>query len=346
MALAFLSRMDMAFLSISVFTICAVRAISHAKNLRELLVNLRMPVAGGFFASMLVAPWLVWSYSNLGRLTPTSGAVLRWEIAQYPDRYGTYLESVEVAVHSAGLHVWYSFMYYRPESSITYRISLITALMTLAILVGIIYKSGLFKKTLKKLDFLFLTAILYYLYYFFYQTDMRHWYGLFTAYILTIIIGIAIYTVYRKITYSSRSQFMKSVVIGIFVIIVISASFNYAHISSQESAGTGSMDRIEYINENISTDSTLGSFNTGRYQYYTPQHEIINLDGLVNPESFDARREGSLDSHLCKNNIKYVLDPPRDVENLYQSGIELQEIKIWNHNSKYVLYKVTKIPNC
>jgi len=81
-----------------------------------------------------------------------------------------------------------------------------------------------------------------------------------------------------------------------------------------------------YLESNIPPNETIGSFNTGIYQYYTKKHDVINLDGVMNPEAYQAKKEGNIEAYILKKNITYIADPPSCVEKLNRS-VSLKAVK-------------------
>jgi hypothetical protein len=63
----------------------------------------------------------------------------------------------------------------------------------------------------------------------------------------------------------------------------------------------------KYINKNIPEEKKIGSFNSGIRQYYTPNHSVINLDGVVNVEAYRARSETRLSTYIKQNGICYLV---------------------------------------
>jgi hypothetical protein len=53
--------------------------------------------------------------------------------------------------------------------------------------------------------------------------------------------------------------------------------------------------------------AAVAAFNTGIYDYFM-ERDVINLDGVVNPHSLEAIREGTLPTYLQMKNIRYVIE--------------------------------------
>ena len=83
------------------------------------------------------------------------------------------------------------------------------------------------------------------------------------------------------------------------------------------------MEGAEYINKNIPEYDVIGSFNTGILQFFTPNHDIINLDGYINPEAFFARKNNQLEEFIIEKNISWIIDPLARVENFVLLNVTL-----------------------
>ena len=51
-----------------------------------------------------------------------------------------------------------------------------------------------------------------------------------------------------------------------------------------------------------------GTFQTGYVGYFSPDREVMNLDGVVNPKAYAALREGGIYPYLKSERIEYVAD--------------------------------------
>ena len=196
----------------------------------------------------------------------------------------------------------------------------------------------------KRFDFLIFGGLLYYPFYWFYELGMRPWYSLVTLLVLSLFLALALAEV---LTDTERVQIGRVVM----VILLFSGLF-IASGAAHYQEGTypqevTKWEAANYIQEEIPNDATVGSFNTGIYQYYTPSYDVINLDGVMNPETYKAQQQGELNKYICTKGIDYIIDPPSYVQDL-RSELNLRPIhqfpegdpKLDRGNGKYVLYEI------
>jgi hypothetical protein len=122
---------------------------------------------------------------------------------------------------------------------------------------------------------------------------------------------------------------------------------SYAAVSVVESDRTlGQVEKVEYIEKQIPDYATVGSANTGYVQYYTDEHDVINLDGVVNPELHHAMKRGRWDCYLIRKNISYVIDLAHQIET-YMSrvstdAVRLRSMKMLSTRDQIVVYTVSE----
>jgi hypothetical protein len=94
-------------------------------------------------------------------------------------------------------------------------------------------------------------------------------------------------------------------------------------------------------NEIIPEDAIVGSFNTGVYNYFI-KNEVINLDGVVNPEAIAHNKNGTIDEYIIKKKISYVIDTESYLDKLESDKIELRKIATISSNVTEE-YHITKV---
>jgi hypothetical protein len=344
-ALAFLSRMDSVLLGIGIFLALTLRAVWEKRGLvdkKEIFSLIAPIISGGLVASLLVSPWILWNLLVVGRLTPVSGAALR---ALRLEGGSSYWEMVVLAIYQTAIFVW-NYFFYGLFSSLLGRIKAVVAFSLLIVIILTLYKKNMFSDLVKRLDFLIIGGMIYYPFYWFYELGMRGWYSLFTSLILTIILALAV-TEFMKFA-ASKDIAIREVVVVIMIfsgLFVASGAVQY-----QEGAYPQELTKYEvaqYIDEEIPADTPVGSFNTGIYQYYTPNHDVINLDGVMNPEAYHSSQQDDMKGYICDREIEYIADPPGAIES-YRSELEFKPIAqfpsgdptLQRGGSTYYIYEV------
>lgn len=344
-ALAFLSRMDSVLLGIGVFLALALRSVwknGGWVGTDGTVSRIAPIVSGGLVASLLVSPWILWNLLVVGRLTPVSGAALR---ALRLEGGSSYWEMVILAIYQTVIFVW-NYFFYALFSSLMGRVKTVAAFSLLVMIVLTLYKNDILTELSKRLDFLIIGGMIYYPFYWFYELGVRQWYSLFTSLILTIILALAI---------TEFIQFVSSEDIAVREVTVVIIIFSGLFIASgavqyQEGAAPQELTKYEvaqYIDAEIAANTPVGSFNTGIYQYYTSNHDVINLDGVMNPEAYHASQQEDIKGYICDKQIEYIADPPDAIES-YHSELKLKPIaqfptddpSLQRGNTTYALYQV------
>jgi len=67
-----------------------------------------------------------------------------------------------------------------------------------------------------------------------------------------------------------------------------------------------------WLADAVPTDLRVGCWHSGIVQYYTPEHTVINLDGLANNEILPVLRgEQTMNEYWDARNIRVILSEPR-----------------------------------
>ena len=215
-------------------------------------------------------------------------------------------------------------------------------------------KDDLIYKLIFSLDFLVISSVCYYTFYWFYELGFRGWYSLYTSFLVTILFS----TMIIKIIQRSKLKKFKQVMYILLICTLVSTFIFGGIIKYNE--GNYPQEKLKweianYLDENIPLNETIGSFNTGIYQYYTKNHDVINLDGVMNPEAYQAMKDGNIEVYILGKNITYIVDPHSYVEKLNCSILSLEAIKTfempyYSYRSGegmkvYKLFKATPVKN-
>jgi len=321
----FWSRMDGIFVGIGVIGALAIRKLfRHRKltvaNLRTFYPDLAIII---LIASLTVLPWIVWNLVEMNRIIPVSGEALRMKrliSSSCPNLvigsiYGTgvfvanFITGLKLTVHGQGYLVVF--------------LALIVPFMVL-----MVKKDDLVRKLFSRLDFLVISSVLYYAFYWFYELGFRSWYWLYTGFLVTIVFSTMAIKVIQNIEVKKFRQSVYILLICILVPAFILGGIRQYRVG-HACAAKLHWEIANYLESNISPDETIGSFNTGIYQYYTKNHDVINLDGVMNPEAYQALKDGNIEGYILRKNIAYIVDSPSYiyVEKLDRSILSLEPIK-------------------
>jgi hypothetical protein len=341
----FLSRMDGIFIGIGVISALAIRKLAKNKGLEianlKRLFNYKEPdlVIIILTASLTILPWVAWNLIRVGRITPISGEVLRMmRLSGTP-----YSHLVIGSIYVTGTFVVNFFMYplslvslYGPLVKPIIGFSIVFLALGVPFIILMRKKDDILSKLIFSLDFLVISSIFYYAFYWFYQLGLRGWYSLYTSFLVTITFSIMIVQIIQRIKFKK----FKQIAYILLMCLLLSAFVSGGIMTYKE--GNYPQEKLKweianYLDENIPFNETIGSFNTGIYQYYTKNHDVINLDGVMNPEAYQAMKDGNIEMYILEKNITYIVDDPSDVEKLNRSILDLELIKTFE--MPYYSYK-------
>lgn len=314
----FLSRMDGIFVGMGVVIALCLRKLSLVKR-KRLVLNLRLCtdlMIIILLASLTVLPWVGWNLLELERLTPISGESLRvraW-------RGTPYIQGVTSAISVTCAAAAKFFLY--PTDPIQKVLTLLIVLVA-PVLIMMLKKRDFNKSLMKPLDFLVISSVLYFSYYWLYQLRVREWYMLYLSFLLTIMFSFTAVEISEMVKYKKIAYFL--------IVCTLSSAFIFSGVIKY-AEGNAPQERLKweianYIDENIPADETIASFNTGIYQYYTKNHDVINLDGVINPEALQSIKDSSIEIYILRKNISYIVDPPKYVEGIDRSILDLKPLK-------------------
>lgn len=338
-ALIFLSRMDGLFFCISIIIVLIFRKLKSLESIKKIFkINIKDIFIIGITALLLVSPWLIWSYFGTNSLFPTSGETRRLYYNN-PVYYVALQGLFDTINYFGGQYIKtfeLSFMI-SPIVPSLFSISLIVLLTLAFISISFILLLILDRKFLiniaKKFDFLILTAIFFYIYFIFYQKSFRPWYFNFPFFLCGIFVPIIIIQTIRRIrsinpkksllTISLKVKLKKRfftskiklkpltgvIFCFLFSIFAISGVIHYNNNNGYYPDERTKYFAALWINENLPKNSVIGSFNTGIIQYYTPNFDVINLDGVVNYEAYIYRKNDNTEQYILERNITYLIDP-------------------------------------
>lgn len=357
--LIFLSRMDGIFFIFCFFLKVfydKIQIMSRSKN-RNLLYNFKDLLLIGFFSFLCVFPWLLWSYIKCGSIYPVSGNAVRL----FPGH--TILNGFKISFRE--------MMGYFGANRIARFNSILFYSMIIIIVISFVgiflFDIAFIKKTVKKFNFLILNFVIFFIYYIVVHRHFQLWYFHYPYFVFGLIIPPIILqniqNFFRSIEnklYKYHEQTNKKFIFikknmtnignGVFILFlfttfIISGTIQYSY-------GWWPCEKSKYesslwINQNISEDEKIGSFNTGIIQYFSINHDVINLDGVVNYETYNYRLNNSIENFILSNNISYLIDTenvinelnwPENVSLIILKRIDTSECPI-----PYFIFQIIKI---
>ncbi|MFB6225534.1 MAG: glycosyltransferase family 39 protein, partial [Candidatus Paceibacteria bacterium] len=288
LGLIFLSRMDGVLMILSVVISLGSYWIGYSpskimNSIVEKDKRIYDLVKIGMIPSIVVFSWMGWSYMHVQRLTPVSGAALRLlRLNLNQNHFHWILSSIKGTINSIqNMIIFVEF------DGVSVLVIILLTLVPLTVITIAISMEDI-AENIKSIDFLIITFVLFLFFYWFITMAMRSWYTLFISFILTILVSISIGNTVKSISFRQDN------IVKLLITIVIILSFVIGGFVQYDSSPEEPIryQDASYIRQNIQTGVTIGSFNSGIRQYYTPNHTVVNLDGVVNVEAYRARSRG------------------------------------------------------
>lgn len=262
----------------------------------------RNVIGVGMLIGASILPWLVWNISNFGTLIPISGLAFPFLRKSYflwknPEGFFT----------PAGLkYTWtVANVEYLPEA-LHFAGGGVAGLVifVLSVLWWIFHKKS------KILNTAWFPFILWFLLYSFIQVVLR-WYPR-GYYFIPAQIIMFLFLLYLIID-SSNSLHKKTIsAIGgtiLIFIFVLWAKRDLKDLPVSLRKPLREVYAIEQLKQ-LPSNSVIGMFNAGRVGYYMPDRTVVNLDGAVNPNAYDAFSHGKLWKYIKETKIDFVVDNP------------------------------------
>jgi len=140
------------------------------------------------------------------------------------------------------------------------------------------------------------------IYYVFYQGGLRFWYLAYISLIsFIVIIPLLMSTVSRWLPLQGASWLG----LGLATMVVVTA--HPWPVATQEYDKYHAALEAEQILADIDDGRRIAAFNTGIYDYVMAD-DVLNLDGVVNPQSARALRGNALPRYLAEQNVGYLIE--------------------------------------
>lgn len=342
LGLVFLARMD------GVFVVAAFGLVVLARPLQALRETGLGPKVQGTVAGLaaaaagtlaVVVPWLAWSLIRVDRLLPVSGAALRalrtdaLAVHELVPRALQFLAQGLIDVVFAPPIVAVGLL----VALVVYVVPVLAGLVpaegglgavrasTVGTLVGLGGRRRPLVELLDEVGFLVLAAALQMGYVAFRLHAVRPWYLVLPAFVVVLVGSILLVRLARRFSVGPRACTAALGALG----ILLASGIPFVLVPGQGPQEELKQAAVADVDEQIPEDARLGSFNTGVYQYYTPDRDVVNLDGVMNPQAFEARQEDRLEAYIQDQGIDYVLDPNRSADLLREDGVQLEIVETY-----------------
>jgi hypothetical protein len=128
---------------------------------------------------------------------------------------------------------------------------------------------------------------------------------------------------------SVRSPLVRRTVYGALTLYIIAFSAMAYSQSFRTSKVYCFYDVAKWVEKHTDENDTIGAFQGGAIGYFSGR-QVINLDGKVNPEAFQALKHGTLDAYIKKAGVDVVLDKCNvlDLFLLKRDGVDCKSLNM------------------
>ncbi|MDD5362061.1 MAG: hypothetical protein PHN88_08005 [Ignavibacteria bacterium] len=288
-----LARFDIliAVACIAMYFLCCVKKTSLNLDIKRLL----------FFVLGIIlvySPWMLLSYIYTGDIYHISGKSVQKQadslLKMSTNYLPVYINITYKSVRQIILNYWCIGIY-----------SLVLAFMLKSVYKSSISKTGYLRKHIV----LITTSALMFLSYTYYIKAF--WY--FDRYLFPLLVIFLILTGYFVHLILSNTANHKTKRIFLFVSAIVIIGLNvlrpnfYRYFYKSDFPENGYYRIGNWVSQNFDSNTVVGSLQTGALAYFAKDVKIINLDGVVNKESYDAVKNSKLMDYIRSKKIEYVV---------------------------------------
>jgi hypothetical protein len=288
----------------------------------------RAPLAAGAIASVIVAPWFLWSFIALGTVMPVSAEAVTWSWREYfsashPD--AGFMDEVERGLS----YTKFVLLTRLPDLYLPAK-PFAALFLSGAALLGahflLLSRGPLRRKTAARILIAGLPLAAFAVMFFFnsfYRWFVREWYFAWGMPIVALFVGVAFAYLdevvassalfsgrqLRAIAGRTRQVLLYGALVGLLAWAYVGPARDTWR-TGQYSEQREKLQAALYLKSNTDPAARVASFNSGVIAYFSDR-TVINLDGVVNPDAYHALREHRLLDYLRTVDVAYVADRDR-----------------------------------
>ncbi len=272
----------------------------------------------GVIASIVVSPWLLWNFFTFGMfLTSASAAytIVNHRII-YQDNGETLFQTLKAIVFMTDYSLRQFVIPRTGAPSVFFTLLGLTA-------IWFMLAEGRLRSFIRSIPLeLFLVGgwALIFIANASIRWSPREWY--FVA--LNFFIAIWIAWLLEKLRESGKLRMSLVALVACFVAALYFISWEkYLHNAYSNSPQV--LEATLWMNDNLPKGSVIGAFNAGMEGYFST-NRLINLDGLVNNEAYEAIRDRRLWGYVKEERIEYLADQGKHVQYRMRSSLGIPNV--------------------
>lgn len=255
----------------------------------------------GITATLVVLPWIVWGITTFGTIIPASGAVSTMVGHQLiVQDHGN---GVFQAIKAVAYFAYYDLLKVIQQTGMPELFWIFT---------GVILSSFLFKKL--KIERVTRPEIWLFggfLGIFILNSSIR-WYSR-SWYFISFNFFLAMFMAWFVEQIRSDTEIVdaknKKIIASFFIFLTL---FSYGivwsrYLKNRNISAEEMIAAAKWGNENLPEGTKIGVFNAGTHNYFS-KHTVVNLDGLVNNNAYNAMREKKLWAYVKEVKLDYIAD--------------------------------------
>jgi len=334
--LAMLARIDNVMVILGIIVFAALKYRKEKTNVNLLLKYLALFAVG---TALIYIPYMILSYSFTGDIFPASGKAVH-QIGKDMVNY-----------HSGGQSGLFTLLQLSLNNIyINYSVVIIFAIISTFVYRLKAQTCPWFKGSVTEHLPLITTSLLLFASYTFYLT--ANWF--YSRYFFPLGLFFVLLTAHtsNQLILSFNSSKSKAIVFAVTIITLISANLirpGFKDFFFKEYPKSGYIEIGKWVNDNFSKGTIIGSNQTGALSYFSKDINIINLDGVVNKEAYNAIKNKELIEYIKSKKIEYFVDWNINYEFLVRNSKnfnggdvvlikKIDRLKSWDY--EWFVYKV------
>lgn len=300
-----LARTDSVFVWGCVLLFLAVRARSPRELMR--------PVAAGAVSLAWLAPWLLWNLLRFGTIVQVSALALAEPIradflARHGAELGTLLERSAFLIRAAGWQL--AHLYFVPARAAIWPFALTWLAGAAALLLAPLEPER--RRARRRLALVMVPGsgiLLALLFHAGVRWWTREWYFACAGWLGAVLLGVALAWLQEALERRFGAR-RRAAQLGFVAAGALSLGLWLTPSDAWVGASPHRVQQLEgarWLAAHTEPGARIGAFNAGILSYFSGR-TVVNLDGVVNGEAYEARRSGRLMDYILAKQLDYLVD--------------------------------------